>query len=76
MSQVADNTPNLVLDNCLTTVHDAWDMAKSQTKTITFRPSQEDRRLIDKMAAKLGIKTSQVIKIALRRCAEVELRAS
>lgn len=52
---------------------------QTQPKTITFRPSGEDRKLIDRMAAKLGIKTSQVIKIALRKFAEAEglkLRAS
>lgn len=45
---------------------------ETQTKTITFRPSDDDRKLIKKMASKLGIKTSQVIKIALRRLAESE----
>lgn len=52
---------------------------QTHPKTITFRPSGEDRKLIDRMAAKLGIKTSQVIKIALRKFAEAEglkLRAS
>ena len=48
-------------------------------KTITIRPSAEDRRIIDRLCVKLGIKTSQVIKIALRKLAEAEslkLRAS
>ena len=54
-------------------------MVPAMAKTITIRPSEEDRRIIDRLAAKLGIKTSQVIKIALRRLAASEnlrLRAS
>lgn len=53
---------------------DARQFAKihPMPKSITFRPTVEDKRLIDRLAAKLGIKTSQVIKIAIRRFAEAE----
>jgi hypothetical protein len=41
-------------------------------KTITFRPSEKDRKIIERLAGKLGIKNSQVIRIALRRMATDE----
>lgn len=48
------------------------NMVSAMPKTITIRPSIQDRKIIDRLADKLGIKTSQVIKIALRRMAEHE----
>lgn len=66
-SESYENTPNIVLDRCKTLREDA-----GVAKTITIRPSVEDRRIIDRLAAKLGIKTSQVIKIALRKLAAAE----
>ena len=56
---------------CLTDVRQTGNIVP-MPKTITFRPGIEDRRLIDRLAAKLGIKTSQVLKIAIRRFAEAE----
>lgn len=55
------------------------DTLSAMPKTITIRPNAEDRKIIDRLAAKMGIKTSQVIKIALRHYAEasgLKLRAS
>lgn len=63
----------------LTNVRQSEMMISVMPKTITIRPSVDDRKIIDRLAAKLGIKTSQVIKVALRRLAEAEklrLRAS
>lgn len=56
----------------LTDVRQSTRIATAMTKTITFRPGETDRKIIDKLAGKLGIKTSQVIKIALRKLAEAE----
>jgi len=65
---------------CLTDVRQSEKVpVMAMPKTITIRPSAEDRRIIDRLCVKLGIKTSQVIKIALRKLAEAEslkLRAS
>lgn len=59
---------NYFLDSCLTKREDAPAMPK----TITWRPNETDRKIIDRLSAKLGLKTSQVIKIALRRLATDE----
>ena len=73
--QVAEFRANSPLDRCKTMP----DTLSAMPKTITIRPSVDDRKIIDRLASKLGIKTSQVIKIALRKLAESEnlrLRAS
>ena len=71
---------NLSPIQCLTDVRQSEKVhAMATPKTITIRPSVEDRRIIDRLCVKLGIKTSQVIKVALRKLAEAEsmkLRAS
>ena len=64
----------LLNTSAILSLTDARQFAKIPVmpKSITFRPTVEDKRLIDRLAAKLGIKTSQVIKIAIRRFAEAE----
>lgn len=72
MMQVSEITPNSVLDNVLQLRDTAAAM-----KTVSFRATAQDYKIITKAAAKLGLKTSQVIKVALRRLAESEnLKAS
>lgn len=44
---------------------------------VGLRPNQEDYKLITKLREKLGVDTSQIIRIALRKLAEAEaLKAS
>lgn len=77
-SRVAENKEKIILSTHLTDVRQEGRILP-MPKTITFRPAVEDRRLIDRLASKLGIKTSQVLKIAIRRFAEAEgmkMRAS
>lgn len=71
--QVAEFRPNPVVDNVI----QLRDTLSAMKQTISFRATSQDSLIIRKLAGKLGIKASQVIKIALRRFAEAEgLRAS
>lgn len=45
---------------------------KKEPQIIGFRPLKDDHRVIRKLAAKLGVGQSQVLRLALRRLAELE----
>lgn len=63
-----EKKPNKSVDSVL----QLRDDIPAMKQTVSFRATSQDSQIIKKLASKLGIKTSQVIKIALRRLAEAE----
>lgn len=66
---VAENKGDIIVDSVMQMEHPIQVMKQ---QTVSFRATEEDLALMRRLTSKLGIKTTQVIKIALRRFAEAE----
>lgn len=79
-SRDAENKGNKVLDGRGHHGTQCLSMTKqSIPEKVGIRPTAEDHKIITRLCAKLGVDKSQIIRIALRRLAELEglqLRAS
>jgi len=77
-SRVAENKANKGVDTrCPNGSHLRLMSKPSKPEKLAMRPTEDDYALVTKLRKKLGVDSSQIIRLALRKLAEAEgLKAS
>jgi ribbon-helix-helix CopG family protein len=72
-SRDAENKENKSVDTAYPIGSQCYAMAKtSKPEKLAMRPTEDDYALVTKLRKKLGVDSSQIIRLALRKLAEAE----